>query len=241
MFLSKLLSWEISLLKSGYWEFRYCRMNFYSKKIGKHMIFNPLGAPQPKKISAQFAWPWDCFLDQGGLVWKCASITVIKRARRGTSKPAMDNICPRPLMHWSVPNRQPDNANEMRLFLFIVLLYILGIRLSMPSQLPHCSRPYDCTARENHLVSHFSRVPSFLACAAKCRDEAQCEHFTYNMNRHGHYPGACYLFASCSVQRPSNGQWVSAAKSCISPTTSLPRHLRDRASRDRLQLATRSQ
>ena len=134
-----------------------------------------------------------------------------------------------------------NNGNEMRLFLSIVLLYILGIRLSMPSQLPHCARPYDCTARENHLISHFARVPNFLACAAKCQDSAECEHFTYNMNRHGHYPGACYLFASCSVQRPSNGQWVSAAKSCISPTTSLPRHLRDRASRDRLQLATRSQ
>ena len=129
----------------------------------------------------------------------------------------------------------------MRLFLSIVLLYILGIRLSMPSQLPHCGQPYDCTGVENHLVSHFSRVSSFFACAAKCQNESQCEHFTYNMNRHGHYPGACYLFSSCSVQRPSNGQWLSATKACISPVTTLPRHLRDRASRDRLQLATRSQ
>ena len=134
-----------------------------------------------------------------------------------------------------------SNANKMRLFLSIVLLYILGIRLAMPSQLPHCIRPYDCTGRENNLVSFSSRVTSFFACTAKCQYESECKHFTYNMNRHGYYPGACYLFSSCSVQRPSNGQWVSAAKSCISPTTSLPRHLRDRASRDRLQLATRSQ
>ena len=137
---------------------------------------------------------------------------------------------------------QRNNANKMRLFLsIIVLLYILPIRLAMPSQLLHCSRPYDCTGRENNLLSHFSRVTSFFACAAKCQDESECEHFTYNMNRHGHYPGACYLFSSCFVQRPSNGQWVSSSKSCISPVTSLPRHLRDRASQDRLQLATRNQ
>ena len=136
---------------------------------------------------------------------------------------------------------QPTPKQKMRFSLSIVLFYILAIGLSMSSQLPHCSRPYDCTGRENNIVSHFSRVPSFYACAAKCQNESECDHFTYNMNRHGHYPGACYIFSSCTVQRPSNGQWVSASKSCITPVTSLPRHLRDRASRDRLQLATRSQ
>ena len=113
----------------------------------------------------------------------------------------------------------------MRLFLSIVLLYLLVIRLSMPSQLPYCSQPYDCTGVENHLISHFSRVSTFLSCAAICQKESQCEHFTYNMNMHGHYPGACFLFSSCSVRRPSTGQWLSAAKSCIfPPVTSLPKH-----------------
>ena len=116
-------------------------------------------------------------------------------------------------------SKQSANPNEMGLSVSIVLLSIIGIKLIMASTIVNCRRPYDCTSNENHLVSYFSRV-SFFACAAKCQDEPLCEHFTFNMDRHGHYPGACYLFASCSVQRPSNGQWVSAAKSCISPTTS---------------------
>ena len=120
----------------------------------------------------------------------------------------------------------------MGLSLSILLLSIFGIKLSMASTIMNCRRPYDCTAHENHLVSYFSRV-SFFACAANCQDEPLCEYFTFNMDRHGHYPGACYLFSSCSVQRPSDNQWVSAVKSCI--TTLLPRGVRGGAYRDRLQ------
>ena len=128
--------------------------------------------------------------------------------------------------------KQLANANKMGFSLSIVFLSIFAFKLSMGSTILNCRRPYDCTAHENQLVSYFSRV-SFFACAAKCQDEPLCEHFTFNMKRHGHYPGACYLFSSCSVQRPSDNQWVSAVKSCI--TTLLPRGIRGGAYRDRLQ------
>ena len=119
--------------------------------------------------------------------------------------------------------------------LTLPLSLLLLLQTSLASPVPAspasgpCAGLYDCTSTENSLLTHFARLPDISACRARCREDARCQHFTFNYKLESLYPGACFLLTSCSLRRPGASQWVSEARDCAvlpAPPT-LPRHYRD--------------
>ena len=95
-----------------------------------------------------------------------------------------------------------------------------------------CDNFHDCTSTENpQLPAHFSRLPSIEACREKCREKPQCQFFTFNYQPADQvYPGACFLFTSCTTRRASEGRWVSGPRDCpASRAAAFPsaKHFRD--------------
>ena len=89
----------------------------------------------------------------------------------------------------------------------------------VPFYLAPCAGSYDCTSHHNNLLQNLGRVASVAACHRACLANPRCHHFTYNyLGSRGNYPGACFLFSSCSVRHPGAGQWVSAPRDCNNPT-----------------------
>ena len=58
-------------------------------------------------------------------------------------------------------------------------------------------------------------VESASACQEACVENPCCRHLTYNYaGSKGHYPGGCFLFASCGLRHPGDGQWISVTRTC---------------------------
>ena len=140
------------------------------------------------------------------------------------------HIQTRSLMPSSVATTPPP-----RTMLTLPLSLLLLLQTSLASPVPAspasgpCAGLYDCTSTENSLLTHFARLPDISACRARCREDARCQHFTFNYKLESLYPGACFLLTSCSLRRPGASQWVSEARDCAvlpAPPT-LPRHYRD--------------
>ena len=150
------------------------------------------------------------------------------------------HIQTRSLMPCSVATTPPPRTMGPSLFasslpLSLILLLLLQtsqllIASPVPAPAPGpCAGLYDCTSTENSLLTHFARLPDISACRARCREDARCQHFTFNYLEESLYPGACFLLTSCSLRRPGASQWVSGARDCAvlpAPPT-LPRHYRD--------------
>ena len=98
-------------------------------------------------------------------------------------------LCLLPLLASSVPVLSPDLPAHL-----------------VPFYLAPCAGSYDCTSSHNDLLQNLGRVASVAACHRACLANPRCFHFTYNyLGSRGNYPGACFLFSSCSVRHPGAG------------------------------------
>ena len=75
---------------------------------------------------------------------------------------------------------------------------------------------YDCTSTENTPIAHFSRLRNTSECRVKCQEKTGCKYFTFNIQpvNESNYPGACFLFTSCTSRRAGANQWVSGVRVC---------------------------
>ena len=108
----------------------------------------------------------------------------------------------------------------------ILLLLLIASCFTSPVRLPQklpCSGHYDCTSPENTVLGHYARLPTLSSCHRKCLEHSTCQYVTYNYVEESNYPGACFLFSSCSqsLRLPGLSQWVSAPRLCSVASTML--------------------